>query len=126
MPKSSILRGAAFHEPAHKQLQCHRQCHLPIDAGVGRADFNKDEFGRYAGQFTMFNPPKNIFGAIPYETQVLHGNAAKVRFRTSEAHAFVPHRMAAPIMDDGISDENNLRPVRAIELNYWAWRVCQS
>src|SRR5487761_2050260 len=66
----------------------------------------------------MINPPKNIFGAIPSETQVLHGSAGEGALPNVSSPRFRRHRLAAPIMDDGIPDENNLRLVRAIELNH--------
>src|SRR5450756_174670 len=66
----------------------------------------------------MINPPENIFGAIPSETQVLHGHAGEGAIPNIRSPSFWCHRIAAPIMEDGIPDENNFRLVRAIELDH--------
>ena len=89
-----------------------------IDAGIIRADFDDDEFGRYAVQFTMINPPENIFGAIPSKTQVLHGHAGEGAIPNVGSPRFWRHRFAAPVMADRIPDENDFRLVRAIELDH--------
>jgi len=89
-----------------------------IDTGIVRADFNDDELGRYAVQFTMVNPPKNIFSAIPSKTQVLHGHAGEGAIPNGGRPRFRCHRFATPTMDDGIPDEHNLRLMGAIELDH--------